>query len=97
MLNKRFEVIPIEKLRQHPDNPRSSKGDLTGLMDSICKDGIKRPLIVVPATGYDHGCYWVIYGDRILEAAKQLQKTELPCVVDEVITIKEQIDALEWM
>lgn len=96
-MNKRFEIVSIEKLRQHPDNPRSNKGDLSGLIESIQRVGIKRNLLVVPATGYDHGCYWVIYGDRILEAAKKLQKKELPCVIDEVMTMQEQIDALVWM
>ena len=92
-----FELIPIEKLRQHPDNPRSSKGDLEGLKDSIQKNKIKRNLIVVRATGYDYGCYWVIYGDRILEAAKQMGFEVLPCVINDTMTIEEQIEALIWM
>ena len=47
--NKRELVyIPIEKLHQHPDNPRKDLGDLTELAESIKTNGVMQNLTVVP-------------------------------------------------
>ena len=44
-----IEMIPMEQLQHHPENPRLDLGDLTELADSIKKNGIMQNLTVVPS------------------------------------------------
>lgn len=76
-----IESLPIERLEHHPKNPRRDLGDLTELRDSIWQQGVLQNLTVVPATdGTDK--YWVIIGNRRLEAARGIKGIKfLPCVV----------------
>lgn len=76
-----IENISIEKLREHPDNPRKDIGDVTELAESIKVNGILQNLTVVPCTGYYYGNYTVIIGHRRLAAAKLAGLTEVPCAV----------------
>ena len=70
--------IDVTKLKEHPDNPRKSIGDVTELAESIKARGILQNLTVVPA---ENGMYTVIIGHRRLAAAKQAGLTEVPCAV----------------
>ena len=81
--------IPVEKLFHHPQNPRKENGDITELADSVKAKGILQNLTVVPA----EGGYYVVIGNRRLEAAKKAGLTELPCVVAEM-TEKEQMETM---
>ena len=85
---KNVQMIRIEQLAHHPENPRKDLGDLTELTDSIRKNGVYQNLTVVedPAGGK----YLVVIGNRRMEAAKAAGLTELPCVVAEM-DHKEQI------
>ena len=44
----KIELIPVEQLMHHPDNPRKDLGDLTELAESIRANGILQNLTVVP-------------------------------------------------
>lgn len=68
----------IDLLEHHPKNPRQDLGDLTELADSIREKGILQNLTVVPN---DHGTYYVVIGNRRLEAAKMAGLESLPCVI----------------
>lgn len=81
--------IPVEKLFHHPQNPRKEIGDITELADSVKAKGILQNLTVVPA---EDG-YYVVIGNRRLEAAKKAGLAELPCVVAEM-TEKEQMETM---
>lgn len=81
--------IPVEKLLHHPQNPRKEIGDITELADSVKAKGILQNLTVVPA----EGGYYVVIGNRRLEAAKKADLAELPCVVAEM-TEKEQMETM---
>ena len=81
--------IPVEKLLHHPQNPRKEIGDITELADSVKAKGVLQNLTVVPA----EGGYYVVIGNRRLEAAKKAGLTELPCVVAEM-TEKEQMETM---
>lgn len=81
--------IPVEKLFHHPQNPRKEIGDITELADSVKAKGVLQNLTVVPA----EGGYYVVIGNRRLEAAKKAGLTELPCVVAEM-TEKEQMETM---
>ena len=79
-----IENISIEKLHPHPDNPRRDVGDVTEIAASIKASGVLQNLTVVPATGYFHGDYYVVIGNRRLAAAKIAELVELPCAVVEM-------------
>lgn len=70
--------IDVTKLKEHPDNPRKSIGDVTELAESIKARGVLQNLTVVPA---ENGLYTVVIGHRRLAAAKQAGLTEVPCAV----------------
>lgn len=55
--------IDIDKIRNHPDNPRKDLGDLTELAESIKVNGILQNLTVVPEEpGYCQSCTLYIPG-----------------------------------
>ena len=73
-------MISIDKLRHHPQNPWKSIGDVTELAESIKAKGILQNLTVVQCPSA-LGEYWVVIGNRRLEAAKQAGVKELPCLI----------------
>lgn len=84
-----IEMIAIEELQHHPDNPRKEFGDLEELAESIRTNGIMQNLTVVRSDD-GTGLYDVIIGNRRLEAAKIAELDELPCAVVE-LTPQEQM------
>lgn len=80
-------MIPVDRLRHHPQNPRSDLGDLTELADSISAQGILQNLTVIPMTKVSadthesDGLYWVVIGNRRFEAAKMAGLKAIPCKV----------------
>ncbi len=83
--------IEIGKLFHHPNNPRKELGDLTELTESIKQNGIMQNLTVVPIGNVDG--YYVVIGNRRLEAADKAGLKELPCVIAEM-TEQEQIGTM---
>ena len=88
MNKKELTYIEIGKLFHHPNNPRNDLGDLTELTESIKQNGIMQNLTVVPIGNVDG--YYVVIGNRRLEAADKAGIKELPCVIAEM-TEQEQI------
>jgi len=84
-----IELVPIEWLEHHPDNPRKDLGDLTELADSIRANGILQNLTIVAAPA-DEDCpaqyrtFYVVIGNRRMEAAKLAGLKELPCVLSDM-------------
>lgn len=74
-------MIPIERIKPHPHNPRQELGDLTELADSIKSKGIMQNLTVVDD---GDGSYTAVIGHRRLAAAKQAGLTEVPCAIAEM-------------
>lgn len=85
-------MIPIDKLRHHPQNPRKSIGDVTELAESIKAKGILQNLTVVQCPSV-LGEYWVVIGNRRLEAAKRAGVKELPCLISNMDE-KEQFSTM---
>lgn len=86
---EQIHMIPVEWLAHHPDNPRKLLGDLNELAESIKVNGILQNLTIVAAEddNEDDGSYkrfWVVIGNRRLEAAKMAGLTEVPCVLVEM-------------
>lgn len=93
-MNKKskLQMILVDKLHPHPDNPRKVIGDVSELAESIKTNGILQNLTVVPNNdNWDD--FTVIIGHRRLAAAKQAGLTELPCAVVEM-TEKEQLSTM---
>ena len=83
--------IPISMLHHHPDNPRKDLGDLTELADSIRAKGVMQNLTVVPFRDQaDAGGYYVVIGNRRMEASKQAGLKTLPCIISNM-TYKDQL------
>lgn len=74
-----IQEIDVKLLHHHPQNPRKDLGDLTELSDSIKEQGIFQNLTVVPIPN-DIG-YYVVIGNRRLEASKLAGLQTLPCVI----------------
>ena len=77
--------IPIGLLVHHPDNPRKDLGDLSELTESIKARGVLQNLTVVPAREQGGtGVYYVVIGNRRLEASKAAGLEFLPCVISDM-------------
>ena len=64
-----IQMIPVEQLQHHPENPRQDLGDLSELTESIRANGVMQNLTVVPSE-YEKDKYLVVIGNRRLEASK---------------------------
>jgi ParB family transcriptional regulator, chromosome partitioning protein len=71
-------MIPIDKIRPNPDQPRKQIGDVRELADSIREKGVLEPLLVryVPR----EEMYYIISGERRYHAAQSAGLRELPCI-----------------
>ena len=76
-------MIPIEALTHHPDNPRKDLGDLKELIASIKVSGVMQNLTVVPNPN-DEETWWVVIGNRRMEASKAAGLKELPCIISDM-------------
>lgn len=90
--NNKIVMIPREYLHPHPDNPRKDLGDLKELADSIAEHGIMQNLTVVPEGDglIDSGEYKILIGHRRFAASEGVLD-ELPCVIAEGLTDREQV------
>jgi ParB family transcriptional regulator, chromosome partitioning protein len=71
-------MIPLNKVRPNPDQPRKALGDLRELTDSIREKGVLEPLLVRFIPRED--TYYIISGERRYHASKAAGLHELPCI-----------------
>ncbi|MDE3110052.1 MAG: ParB/RepB/Spo0J family partition protein [Acidobacteriota bacterium] len=71
-------MIPIEKIRPNPDQPRKHIGDVRELSDSIREKGVLEPLLVRYIPRED--MYYIISGERRYHASQAAGLHELPCI-----------------
>lgn len=71
-------MIPIDKVRPNPDQPRKTLGDLRDLTDSIREKGVLEPLLVRQHERED--LYDIISGERRYHAARAAGLHEVPCI-----------------
>ncbi len=71
-------MIPIEKVRPNPDQPRKALGDLRELTDSIRQKGVLEPLLVRYVPRED--AYYIISGERRFHASRAAGLREVPCI-----------------
>lgn len=71
-------MIPVEKVRPNPDQPRKMLGDLRELTESVREKGVLEPLLVKYIPRED--AYYIISGERRFHAACAAGLRELPCI-----------------
>jgi ParB family chromosome partitioning protein len=71
-------MIPVEKVRPNPEQPRKALGDLRELTDSIREKGVLEPLLVRFMPRED--TYYIISGERRYHASRAAGLRELPCI-----------------
>jgi ParB family chromosome partitioning protein len=83
-------MIPLEKLRPNPDQPRKrfDDGELGELADSIKAHGIIQPIIAEDA---GDGTFIIIAGERRSRAAKMAGLTQAPVIVRDYSDEKRMI------
>lgn len=81
-------VVPIEKVRANPNNPRRyfAETDLEDLANSIAQHGIVQPILVRPVKNGDlaGATYEIIAGERRWRAAQKARLHEVPIIVREI-------------
>src|SRR6266700_2863851 len=71
-------MVPLDKIRPNPDQPRKMLGDLRELTDSIKEKGVLEPLLVRFVPRDD--CYHIISGERRYHASRAAGLREVPCI-----------------
>ena len=71
-------MIPIDKIRPNPDQPRKFIGDVSELAASIREKGVLEPLLVRYVPRED--AYYIISGERRYHASQAAGLHELPCI-----------------
>src|SRR6204780_1357624 len=71
-------MIPVDKIRPNPNQPRKLIGDLHELSNSIREKGVLEPLLVRYIPRED--TYYIISGERRFHASKAAGLHELPCI-----------------
>ena len=72
------KMIPLERLRPNPNQPRKELGDLHDLTHSVREKGVLEPLLVRYESADD--MYTIISGERRYHAAKAAGLMEVPCI-----------------
>lgn len=86
----RVRHVPLEEIRANPEQPREvfQPTDLESLADSIRNHGILSPLVVRKVDG----AYVLIAGERRLRAAGLAGLTEVPVLVRDAPSEREQLE-----
>src|ERR1700691_336966 len=71
-------MLPLDKIRPNPDQPRKFLGDLRDLTESIKEKGVLEPLLVRFMPRED--CYHIISGERRYHASRAAGLREVPCI-----------------
>jgi len=71
-------MIPLDKIRPNPDQPRKALGELRDLTASIKEKGVLEPLLVRFMPRDD--IYYIISGERRYHAATAAGLMEVPCI-----------------
>jgi ParB family transcriptional regulator, chromosome partitioning protein len=71
-------MIPLDKIRPNPDQPRKTLGELRDLTASIKEKGVLEPLLVRFIPRED--TYYIISGERRYHAATAAGLMEVPCI-----------------
>lgn len=94
----KIEMIRVDEIYSNPYNPRTDLGDLSEMTESVKKDGIMQNLTVFPGHYEDDelkdGGYTLLIGHRRLACAKAAGLTEVPCGIEELKPVSEQVSMM---
>lgn len=78
-------MMPLERLRRNPDQPRKrfDDKDLQELTDSVREKGLIQPILVRPIPGVADA-YQIVAGERRWRAAQRAELKEVPVVIREL-------------
>jgi ParB family transcriptional regulator, chromosome partitioning protein len=82
-------MVPIDKVRPNPEQPRKALGDLSELTSSVREKGVLEPLLVRYSPRDD--TYYIISGERRYHASRAAGLSEVPCIeksVDDAETLE---------
>lgn len=93
-----IQMINVDEIFNNPYNPRTELGDLTEMTESVKKDGIMQNLTVFPGH-YENdelkeGGYTLLIGHRRLACAKAAGLTEVPCGIEELKPVSDQVSMM---
>jgi ParB family chromosome partitioning protein len=71
-------MLPVEKVRPNPDQPRKALGDLRELTESVREKGVLEPLLVRYFPKEE--VYYIVSGERRYHAARAAGLKEIPCI-----------------
>jgi ParB family chromosome partitioning protein len=71
-------MVPLDKIRPNPDQPRKALGELRDLTASVREKGVLEPLLVRFMPRDD--IYYIISGERRYHAAAAAGLREVPCI-----------------
>lgn len=71
-------MIPVDRIRPNPEQPRKALGDLRELTESVREKGVLEPLLVRFMPRED--CYYIISGERRYHASRAAGLREVPCI-----------------
>jgi ParB family chromosome partitioning protein len=71
-------MIPLDRIRPNPDQPRKALGELRDLTASVREKGVLEPLLVRFVPRDD--TYYIISGERRYHAATAAGLLEVPCI-----------------
>lgn len=101
----RMVMVPVSRLKNHPDNPRKDIGDVSELAESLRKNGVMQNLTILPVKAREEELenqpdvsqitleddFYVLIGNRRMTAAKEAGLIEVPCNIVSQISLKDQI------
>lgn len=95
MNERTIVMIDRAELMPHPENPRTDLGDLEELRESIRENGLMQNLTVTPIPENEkrEGSevkYYILIGHRRFAASEGILD-ELPCVIADYLTRREQV------
>lgn len=86
-----IEKIPLSELKTFPNHPFKvieDNEDMQLLIQSVSERGVLEPLKVMPSPG---GGYYIISGHRRRYASYIVGLTELPCIIEQDISMEDAI------
>lgn len=80
VLDQSYELVPVDDLKPHPDNPR--RGNLAVIGESVAANGFYGSVVAQRSTGY------VLAGNHRLAAARAAGVTKIPVLWADVDDIR---------
>lgn len=85
----RIVMVPVDRIRRHPHNPRRDVGDVSDLAADIAENGVDQALTLVPDPDHE-GDYRTVIGHRRHAACELAGRTHAPAIIRDDLTPAQQ-------